>query len=137
MYQITKLHRRTLKDIIAPDGVKTDETPDMIMIHAGFHDLWSGRPAGEVVTDIENIIWDLLEYPNLKICMSLIIQTKGIYPVTNQRIEYVNREVTAIISDLRHRNPELRDRLFTSNNNSLSGCLSRPGLSAIMGEQSS
>ena len=39
------------------------------------------RPKNNPHGAAENIIWDLLEYPNLKICMSLIIQTEGIYLV--------------------------------------------------------
>ena len=123
-FEVTKIHHNKLKDIMAPDGVRTSVRPDMVMIHAGLRDIWSGRPAGEVVNDLEHIIWCLLEHPEVKVCMSLIIPVTS-YPQTNKRIEYVNREVTAIISDIRRRFPEFRDRLFTKNNSALSGFLTR------------
>ena len=62
---------------------------------------------------------------HVKICVSLIIPTPDIFPVRNKRIEYVNREVSTLISDIRHRYPEGSKRLFTLNNNSLSKFLSR------------
>ena len=125
-FDVELLSFKTLHDVVTskslPAKVK-EINPEAVFLHAGQTDILNKTDGNTVLKDIKGLIKNLLDHTASKICVSLIIPVLGI-PDVNSVIKQVNRELTLHISDLR-KQQALKDRLFTSNNDSVSGFITR------------
>ena len=107
--------RRELPNIL---NKISDQKSDLLLLHVGHKDLWSGSKPHEVIKDIKQIISGLLEQSKIKVCVSLIIPGDGQYPKLDEEIRTVNRSLSDHITNLR-KDTVYRNRIYTANNNRL------------------
>ena len=113
---------RTLKSLLQDGSLISrirSEAPEVVFIHLGQGDLWDKREGDIIVDYFKQIVWKILKDTNTKVCLSLIIPVNG-FPQMNSVIMQVNTFVANFMTDVR-RDQKYRYRVFTSNNNSLSG----------------
>ena len=92
--------------------------PAAIAVHLGFGDIWKGIDPEEIVNCYRKLIWDLVDNCDAKICISDIIPVPGL--VTHDaKIKEVNEHLRGFITHVRKIRPDLRQRIFTSNNSKL------------------
>ena len=89
---------------------------DIIVLHIGHKDLWIGNKAVDIIEDFKQIINKLLDHTEAKVSVSLIIPGDRQYPRLDEEVSRVNIALSEHISNLR-KDKNLRDRLFTANNN--------------------
>ena len=121
-FDMTCCKTRTLKALLQDGTLVTrirSQAPETVFIHLGQGDLWDKTEGGIIVDYFKQIVWKILENTSTKVCLSLIIPINGL-PQMNSVIKQVNTSVANFVSDVR-RDPKYKDRVFTSNNNSLSG----------------
>lgn len=96
------------------------QTPETVFIHLGQGDLWTGASGDTVLDYYKQVCWKLLENTSTKICFSLMIPLNG-SPRMNSVINQINKFLSDFVSDVRKDSRyNYKDRIFTSNNNSLS-----------------
>ncbi len=93
--------------------------PEVVFLHVGQVDALSKSAGNNVVEELNNLIKNILTNTKTKLCVSLIIPVLGL-PQKASVIRQINREVAAIVSELR-KSEENKTRIFTSNNDALSG----------------
>ena len=87
------------------------------ILHVGHHDLWDGISPEDVLNDVKQIIYKVLESTNTKLCVSLVIPVTA-HKHVNNRIKIYNNDLARFISTVR-KNSSYRDRLYTTDNRKL------------------
>ena len=93
--------------------------PEVIFIHLGQGDMFKKIETDTIIGYTNQIIQNVLEHTSAKLCISLLIPVIG-SPRQNSEIKKINEAISAIISELR-KDRMYSERIYTSNNNSLSG----------------
>ena len=88
--------------------------PDSTILHIGHLDLWQGKGPDEILNDVKQIIYKVLETTDTKLCVSLVISHKHL----NERIKLYNHDLVNFIKTVRVER-RYNDRLFTTNNRKL------------------
>ncbi|XP_063692817.1 uncharacterized protein LOC134824771 [Bolinopsis microptera] len=97
--------------------------PETVVIHVGFGDVLCNTEGNIITNNFKKIIYNVLENTSTKLCVSLMIPVPG-YPETNSRLRQINNTLREFISCERTSH-KYKDRLFTTNNDSLGGYIER------------
>ena len=97
--------------------------PETVVIHVGFGDVLCNTEGNTLINNFKKIIYNVLENTSTKLCVSLMIPVPG-YPETNSRLRQINTSLREFISCERTSH-KYKDRLFTTNNDSLGGYIER------------
>jgi hypothetical protein len=125
-FSVTSLKAKSISALQKEDNkleaVISKNNPECIYIHLGSDDLSSYRrqPEETTVDMLEDLLLYLLENTTASICYSLVIPTNISSSVTNVKINSFNYEATKRINFLRDQHTEIRSRLFSYINDSLS-----------------
>ena len=95
--------------------------PEAIFIHLGQGDIWKKLEPENIAGYAKQMMWKLLSDTEASICYSLLI------PVNDSAhhqaaVKVINDSISSFVTEIR-KNSSFRDRIFTSNNNVLSGHL--------------
>jgi FtsZ-binding cell division protein ZapB len=125
-YDVTTLSFASLRNLVSsktlPSAVKS-MNPEVIFLHVGQTDLREKTSGNKVILEMKKLIKNMLEHTAAKVCISLIIPIIGM-PDVNSVIKQVNSELRTHVSLMR-KSQEYADRVFTSNNDDLSGFIMR------------
>ena len=102
----------------------TETKSDLVFLHTGFKDLWSGNKAGETAEDLKQVLSWLLERSEAQICVSLVIPGDGQYAELDKEVKILNRTITDHITELR-KYDKYKNRVITINNNRLREFMSK------------
>ena len=92
--------------------------PDCIYIHTGIDDFLKKKSG--LVSDVKELAEHLLDTTKAQICFSGLIPTANDSKL-NDKINLVNEDIKNYISWLHDEKPDCKKRIFTFNNNSISG----------------
>jgi hypothetical protein len=97
-------------------------SPEMVFLHVGHQDFWESESVEDVFANFKLLIGEVLKRTDVKLCVSLIIPITGKVRdgKFNQNIEELNTLLSEFITKTRE-DKNLRSRLLTTNNKSLSG----------------
>ena len=98
------------------------EKPECILIHVGGNDITNSTDNQSTLRNYKDLLYHLIDKcdTSVNICISLVIPPRDNGSLAN-RIRYINSETWNMVSDLRYKYPELKKRLFTYNNDYISG----------------
>ena len=91
--------------------------PDSTILHIGHQDLWNGKTPEDILNDVKQIIYKVLETTDTKLCVSLVIPVTS-HKHLNERIKIYNRDLAQFVGTVR-RERRYNDRLFTTDNRKL------------------
>ena len=97
--------------------------PEVLFLHVGQADLLDKESGEKVLQEFKNFIQNIVTHTPVKLCISQIIPT-GYIPQVDSVIKQVNRQLSEHISSLRE-DTELKKRIFSCNNDSLSSCIAQ------------
>ena len=101
----------------------TNLNPEVVFLHVGHCDVLNKTSVEKFLLEMKKLIQNLLTHTTAKLCVSLIVPILGI-PAINTTIGHINKQLAGHISQLRV-TPDYRNRIYTSNNNDLSGFVQR------------
>ena len=113
-------HVTTSKSL--PSKIKSIN-PEVLFLHVGQADLLDKESGEKVLQEFKKLIQKIVTHTPVKLCVSQIIPT-GHIPQVDSVIKQVNRQLSEHISSLRE-DTELKKRIFSCNNDSLSSCIAQ------------
>ena len=126
-FDIFTIGFESLKHVVSsktlPSKVKA-ANPEVIFLHVGQADLLDKESGDKVLQEFKKLIKNILTHTTAKLCVSQLIPTR-IIPQVDSVIKQVNKELSNHISKLRTEDAELRQRVFTCNNDSLGSCITQ------------
>ena len=125
-FDITTAGFESLKHVVTskslPSKIKSIN-PEVLFLHVGQADLLDKESGEKVLQEFKNFIQNIVTHTPVKLCISHIIPT-GYIPQVDSVIKQVNRQLSEHISSLRE-DTELKKRIFSCNNDSLSSCIAQ------------
>ena len=93
--------------------------PNCIYLHLGFQDILKEKSISNVLHLYDETATKLLKTTQSQICFSLSIPSSNNMNLIDE-INYINRQVIGLVSTIRAKNIESRNRIFTYSNQSVS-----------------
>ena len=97
--------------------------PESTILHIGHRDLWDGKTPEDVLNDVKQIVYKVMENTSTKLCISLVIPVTA-HSFLNQQIKSYNEDLARFIGSVR-RNSDYSNRLFTTDNRKLTDYLKK------------
>ena len=121
-FEVEQIKIKHIHDVTKEPNNMTDKILssdfEVLYIHVGYEDVWSGSKVEEVTESFKKLIQTALEHTNTKICLSLVIPGDKRYPKINKGVDFLNKCLSSFITDLR-KNEQYKNRVFTENNDRL------------------